>query len=352
MTSAEVTTRSSSPPVPPATVRPPLTGGSARRAREAAIRGVFTLAAVLSIAVLVGIFGVLFLQAREAFTGSEGVAQSTLTPEQRALFTDAEFALLPAEPPPAPTLTGDFLGRGWWNPTGGTAFYGVGSMVVSTLLVTFAALALAAPIGIAAAAWLAYVAPPRAREIVKPLIEILAAIPSVVLGFLGIVVVGPVLAKVFGLQSGLTAANGALLLAVMALPTIVSITEDALTAVPRDYVQASLALGADRWQTLVKVVLPAAHSGVLAALMLGMGRAIGETMTVLMACGNATAMPGSLFDPVRTLTATIAIELGETQVGSRHFHMLFAVGLVLFCMTFAVNLASEWVMQRNRQVRV
>lgn len=328
---------------------PSLVGGGARRAREAVIRGVFTLAAMVSIAVLIGIFGVLFTQAWSAFTGVEGVAQSTLTPEQRAVFSDAEFAALPKEPPPAPAVGADFLGRTEWNPTGGTARWGVGAMVVSTLLVTLASLAVAAPLGIGTAAWLAYVAPPRAREWLKPVIEVLAAVPSVVIGFLGIVVVGPTLARVFGLQSGLTAANGALLLAVMALPTIVSITEDALTAVPRDYLQASLALGADRWQTLVRVMLPAAQSGVVAALMLGMGRAIGETMTVLMACGNATAMPGGLFDPVRTLTATIAIELGETDVGSRHFHMLFAVGLVLFCMTFAVNLASELVMQRGRR---
>ena len=326
-----------------------LTGGGMRRARESMIRAAFTAAAMISIAVLIGIFGVLFVQAKGAFTGNEGVAQSTLTVEQRALFNDAEFAALPKEPPPPPSVGGDFLGSAVWNPTGGTAFYGVGAMVVSTLLVTLAALAVAAPLGIGTAAWLAYVAPPRVREVLKPLIEVLAAIPSVVLGFVGIVIVGPALSRVFGLQSGLTAANGALLLAVMALPTIVSITEDALTAVPRDYLQASLALGADRWQTLVRVMLPAAQSGVVAALMLGMGRAIGETMTVLMACGNATAMPGGLFDPVRTLTATVAIELGETQVGSRHFHMLFAVGLVLFCMTFAVNLASELFMQKGRR---
>ncbi len=331
----------------PVTTRNPLTGGGVRRAREAAIRGAFTLAALVSVGVLVGIFAVLFLQARESFGGNEGIAQSTLTPEQRALFTDVEFAALPAVPPPAPSVGRDFLGGTNWNPTGATAYYGVLPMVVSTLMVTLCALALAAPLGIGAAAWLAYVAPPRAREVIKPIIEVLAAIPSVVLGFVGIVVVGPALAHGFGLQSGLSAANGALLLAVMALPTIVSITEDALTAVPRDYVQASLALGADRWQTLVRVVLPAAQSGVVAALMLGMGRAIGETMTVLMACGNATAMPGSIFDPVRTLTATIAIELGETDVGSRHFHMLFAVGLVLFCMTFAVNLASEIAMRKS-----
>lgn len=340
-----------SPSLPRAAARNPLTGGGARRAREAVIRGAFTLAAWVSVAVLIGIFAVLFLQARDAFVGNEGIAQSTLTPEQRALFSDAEFAALPATPLPPPSVGRDFLFGTNWNPTGGTAYYGVLPMVVSTLLVTLSALAVAAPLGIGTAAWLAYVAPPRAREIIKPVIEVLAAIPSVVLGFVGIVVVGPMLADVFGLQSGLSAANGALLLAVMALPTIVSITEDALTAVPRDYMQASLALGADRWQTLVRVMLPAAQSGVVAALMLGMGRAIGETMTVLMACGNATAMPNSIFDPVRTLTATIAIELGETDVGSRHFHMLFAVGLVLFCMTFAVNLASEIVMHRNSRGR-
>ncbi len=340
------------PVATPATERAAgLTGGGARRLRETAIRTLFTLSAVIAVLILVGIFGVLFVQARDAFTGVEGVAQSTITPEQRTLFTDAEFAALPLTPPAPPSLFGDFLGSTIWNPTGNTALYGVGAMVVSTLLVTLSALALAAPLGIAVAAWLAYVARPRAREIIKPVIEVLAAIPSVVIGFIGIVVLGPWIARVAGVNSGLTAANGALLLAVMALPTIVSITEDALTAVPRDYVQASLALGADRWQTLVRVVLPAASSGVIAALMLGMGRAIGETMTVLMACGNATAMPGSLFDPVRTLTATIAIELGETEVGSRHFHALFAVGLVLFCLTFAVNVVSDVYIHRSSRGR-
>jgi phosphate transport system permease protein len=194
---------------------------------------------------------------------------------------------------------------------------------------------------------LAMAAPPRVREVLKPIIELLAAIPSVVVGFVGIIVVAPALASVFGLGHGLNALNGALLLAVMALPTIVSLSEDAITSVPRDYVQASLALGADRWQTLVNVVLPAAGSGIVAACMLGMGRAIGETMTVLMATGNARAFPGSVFDSVRTLTATIAAELGEVPHGSAHYHMLFSVGLVLFVLTFLVNVVADQMLRRG-----
>jgi phosphate transport system permease protein len=209
---------------------------------------------------------------------------------------------------------------------------------------------IALPLGIGVATWLALAAPPRAREWLKPVIELLAAVPSVVVGFIGIVVTGPLLARIFGLPNGLNAVNGAVLLAIMALPTIISLSEDAITAVPKDYLQASLALGADRWQSAVRVVLPAASSGIVAASMLGMGRAIGETMTVLMATGNAVALPGSVFDSVRTLTATIAIELGEVPAGSTHYHMLFTVGLVLFVITFAVNLLSD-VYVRRRTVR-
>lgn len=328
--------------------RPALqSGGGLRRLRERAIHGGFMLAATASILALVGIFGVLVTRATLAFTVEEGLSQATLTAEQRALFTDEEFAALPAEPAPRPRVVGDFLARADWNPSSGRPTYGALAMVVSTLLVTLASLAISAPIGVGVGAWLAFVARPRAREILKPVIEVLAAIPSVVLGFVGIVLIGPFLSDVTALTSGLVGLNGALLLAIMSLPTIVSLTEDAVTAVPRDYVQASLALGADRWQTLARVVVPAARSGIIAAVMLGMGRAIGETMTVLMATGNAVAMPGGLLDPVRTLTATVAIELGEVPQGTRHFYMLFAVGLVLFCMTFLINLVSDLLLHRS-----
>jgi phosphate transport system permease protein len=237
-----------------------------------------------------------------------------------------------------------------WNPTSPQReSYGILALIVSTLMVSLGALVLAVPIGIATAAYLADVAHYRTREIVKPIIEILAGIPSVVIGFLGIVLTGPFIAKVFNISNGLNALNGSLLLAIMALPTIISIAEDAIVSVPQEMKNASLALGATRWQTLIRVTLPSAASGVIAAVMLGMGRAIGETMTVLMACGNASAMPTSLFSPVRTMTATIAIELGETVQKSTHYYSLFVIAFVLFIMTFAFNLIADLVLQKYQR---
>jgi phosphate transport system permease protein len=237
-----------------------------------------------------------------------------------------------------------------WDPTSPEReSYGILALIVSTLMVSLGALVLAVPTGIAAAAYMADVAHHRTREIVKPIIEILAGIPSVVVGFLGIVLTGPFLARVFNISNGLNALNGSILLAVMALPTIISIAEDAIVAVPQEMKNASLALGATKWQTLVRVTLPSAASGVIAAVMLGMGRAIGETMTVLMACGNAAAMPTGFFSPVRTMTATIAIELGETVQKSTHYYSLFVIAFVLFIMTFAFNLISDLVLQKYQR---
>jgi phosphate transport system permease protein len=298
---------------------------------------------------VVGIFAVLLVNAAGAFLVGDAITAASLTPEERALLTEKEFADLKRMDALRPTLSAFLTGTAW-NPTSSSPTWGVLAMVVSTGIVTVLSLTLAVPVGVGVAAWLAFVAPPRVREILKPTIELLAAIPSVVIGFLGIVITGPLIARAFGLGNGLNALNGAVLLAIMALPTIISLSEDAIRAVPRDYLQASLALGADRWQSLVRVVLPAASSGIVAATMLGMGRAIGETMTVLMATGNAVALPHGVFDSVRTLTATIAIELGEVPQGSTHYHMLFAVGLVLFAITFAVNLLSDLYV-RKRTVR-
>ena len=217
-------------------------------------------------------------------------------------------------------------------------------------MVTFGALLIAVPIGIATAAYIADVAHPRMREIIKPVIEILAGIPSVVVGFLGIIVVGPLLARLFGTSNGLNAINGSILLAVMALPTIISISEDAILSIPQEFKNASLALGANKWQTLIRVTIPSALSGIIAAVMLGMGRAIGETMTVLMATGNAPAMPHSFLDSIRTMTATIAIELGETVQGGIHYRSLFVIGFILFLMTFLVNLISDLVLEKYQKV--
>lgn len=240
----------------------------------------------------------------------------------------------------------EFLTSTRWNPTSSNPGYGILSLIVSTLLVTIGSLIFSVPLGIACAAYLAEVADSRVREALKPVIEILAGIPSVVIGFLGIVLVGPMIADLFNLSNGLNAINGSILLGIMALPTIISISEDAISAVPEEYKEASLALGANRWHTLIKVVLPAALSGITAAVMLGMGRAIGETMAVLMATGNAPALPGSIFDSVRTMTATIAVELGEVPYNTTHYYSLFAIGLVLFVMTFIVNLVSDIVLHK------
>jgi len=236
----------------------------------------------------------------------------------------------------------NFLGGGIWNPTGFyEASYGILPLVAGTLMVTAGATIIAVPVGIACAGYLAEIASPRGREIIKPIVEMLAAVPSVVLGFFGLVVLNGIIAKTFNLPNGLNALNGSILLALMALPTIVSIADDALTAVPREYKEASLALGASRWQTLRSVIFPAAASGVTAATMLGIGRAVGETMTVIMATGNAIAFPTSIFQSVRTMTATIAIELGEVPFNSIHYYSLFAVGFVLFAMTFIISLIAD-----------
>mgnify|MGYP001020072295 CR=1 FL=1 len=197
------------------------------------------------------------------------------------------------------------------------------------------------------------VAPSWARDILKPLIEVLAGIPSVVLGFFGMTLVAPVIREVLGAPTGLTAFTGALILAYMALPTVISVAEDALDAVPKSYRDASLAMGATQWQTIWNVVVPAAKSGILTAVMLGMGRAIGETMAVMMVTGNAARMPitlDSLVRPVRTMTATVAAEMGEVAQGSIHYHALFGIGIALFVLTFLINLAgASAIFQKRRR---
>lgn len=194
-----------------------------------------------------------------------------------------------------------------WNPTAyGEPTYGILGQILSTIMVTLGSMVISVPLRIFTAAYISEVAHPRVKVVLKPIIEILAGIPSVVIGFLGIVLLGPVIAGVFGLTNGLNAVNGSILLAIMTLPTIISLSEDAISSVPSSYKQASYGLGANQWQTLVQVTLPSAMSGIIASVMLGMGRAIGETMIVLMATGNAPALQGSFFDSVRTMTATIA----------------------------------------------
>jgi len=218
--------------------------------------------------------------------------------------------------------------------------FGLLPLLYGSLLVTVGALVIALPLGVITAIYLGELAPPWQREILKPIIEVLAGIPSIVLGFLGWVALAP-LVQAMGAPTGLTAFTGSLILAYMSLPTIISIAEDALYAVPKEYRDGALAIGATQWQTIWRVVLPAARSGLLIAVMLGIGRAIGETMAVMMVTGNAANIPPFgpfiFFQPVRTMTATIAAEMGEVAQGTLHYNVLFGIGIVLFVITFAVN---------------
>lgn len=238
------------------------------------------------------------------------------------------------------------FGRNWY-PISEPPQFGILPLIMGSLWVTFGAIIIAVPLGVAAAIYVAEVAPAWLRDILKSGIELLAAIPSIVLGFIGIVTLAPFLKYVFHLPSGLTALAGSVMLAFMAMPTIVSIIEDAIISVPRSYREGSLALGATRWQTIYRVVLPAASSGILAAVMLGIGRVIGETMAVLMITGNAAIMPTSILQPVRTLTATIAAEMGEAVSGSAHYYALFAIGIILFVISFIINLTADMFLHRG-----
>jgi len=237
-----------------------------------------------------------------------------------------------------------------WYPTFG--LYGSVPLLLGSLLVTVTAIVIALPLGVLTAVFVREVAPSWAREILKPMIEVLAGIPSVVLGVFGMTLVAPFVRTALGAPTGLTALTGALILAYMALPTIISVAEDALDAVPKSYRDAGLAMGATQWQTIWRVVVPAARSGIVTAAMLGMGRAIGETMAVMMVTGNAARLPlslDSLLRPVRTMTATVAAEMGEVAQGSTHYHVLFGLGIVLFVLTFLINLAAASTIFRKKR---
>jgi len=251
---------------------------------------------------------------------------------------------------------GEFFGTRWY-PT--FDLFGALPLILGSVWVTVTAIVIALPLGVATAVFVREVAPSWARELLKPMIEVLAGIPSVVLGFFGMTLVAPLIRETLGAPTGLTAFTGALILAYMSLPTIISVAEDALDAVPKSYRDAGLAMGATQWQTIWRVVVPAARSGIVTAVMLGMGRAIGETMAVMMVTGNAARMPLSpslsetlisLFRPVRTMTATIAAEMGEVAQGSIHYHALFGIGIVLFLLTFIINLtAASTIFQKRRR---
>ena len=265
------------------------------------------------------------------------------------LFVFLIFAFLLREGLPAFTeVPLDNLFSTRWYPT--ENYFGILPLLFGSLVVTIGAAIIAMPIGLLTAIFIAEIAPRWLREILKPMIEVVAGIPSVVLGFFGVVVLSSVVRETLNLPTGLTAFTGSIILAYMALPTIVSVAEDALDAVPRSYRDAALALGATKWQTIWMVTVKAGKSGILTAMMLGVGRAIGETMAVLMVTGNAARISldlNSLFMPVRTMTATIAAEMGEVAQGSTHFHVLFAIGIVLFVITFLVNLIASFAIFRQ-----
>jgi phosphate transport system permease protein len=267
------------------------------------------------------------------------------------VFVAAIFYFLLKEGLPALTEVkfSDLLAVRWYPIEN---YFGVLPLITGSIIITVGALAIAFPFGIATAVFISEIAPRWVREILKPLVELLAGLPSVVLGFLGILVLSPFLRVFLDLPTGLTALAGSILLGGIAVPTIISIAEDALDAVPRSYREGAWALGATKWQTIWRVTLPAARSGVLTAVMLGIGRAIGETMTVMMVTGNAPVLAvklGSIFSPVRTMTATIAAEMGEVASGSTHYHVLFFIGIVLFLISLAVNVAASSVVFRAKK---
>lgn len=286
------------------------------RKREITIEGALFLSAILSIIILGLVFVFLLKEAIPTFTQ-------------------------------VPVL--DFLlGRAWFPSSFKDPRFGVLPMIAGSFLVVATSIVIAVPVGIICAVYIAEVADERLREIVKPIIEILAGIPSVVYGFVAMVILSGIIKDVFNATYRLNALNGALILSIMILPTIISITEDAIVAVPREYKQASLALGATRWETLRRVTLPAARSGITVAVMIGLGRAVGETMAVLMATGNSPVVTLNLLRSVETMTAVIAIEMGDVVFGSLHYHALFAVGLILFVITLAINFIVDWAIHRGR----
>lgn len=245
---------------------------------------------------------------------------------------------------------GQFLFSTEWYPTSmSNVRYGVAALIAGTLSVTVLAMLIAVPFGLGAAVFVSEFCTGKLKETLKIIIEVLAAIPSVVWGFIGLTVLNPVIQTVFGVPVGLNVLNAAILLALMSVPIMVSIGEDSLKAVPDSYREAAIALGATRWQLVYRALVPAAKNGLLAAVLLGVGRAVGETMAVLMATGHAVHVPRSVFDSVRTLTATIAAELGEASQGSDHYRVLFIIGVLLFTITFVVNLTADLVVKGIRK---
>jgi phosphate transport system permease protein len=244
----------------------------------------------------------------------------------------------------------DFLFGRYWYPTDDPPDFGIFPLIVASLAVTAMSAVISIPLGVMTALYLAESASARLREWVKPIVELLAALPSVVIGFFGMVIVAPFLQEIFDIPTGLNLFNASLMLAFMSVPTICSISEDAIYSVPIELKEASLALGANHWETIARVILPASLSGISTAIILGMSRAIGETMVVLMIAGGAAQLPSSIFDPVRPMPASIAAEMAEAPFRSDHYYALFATGVVLFAFTLLFNLVSEYISNKYRQV--
>jgi phosphate transport system permease protein len=244
----------------------------------------------------------------------------------------------------------DFLFGQYWYPTFDPPEFGIFPLIVASILVTLLSSLIAVPMGVLSAIYISEIATARIKEILKPVIELLASLPSVVIGFFGMVVLAPLLQEMFDVATGLNLFNASLMLALMAIPTISSISEDAIHAVRRELREASLALGATQWETISRVVIPASLSGICTAVILGMSRAIGETMVVLMVAGGAAAIPNGLFGACRPMPASIAAEMGEAPFRSEHYYALFATGMVLFFMTLGFNLIADYISHKYKQV--
>ena len=288
-----------------------------RQFREFSIRGFFFMMAVVSITILCLIL---------IFLAKEGLP----------IFEKVSVT--------------DFLFGKYWYPTYDPADFGIFPLIVASLAVTACSAALAIPLGIMTAIYIAEIATPRLKEIAKPAVELLASLPSVVIGFFGMVVVAPFLQNTFNIPTGLNLFNASLMLAFMSVPTICTISEDAITSVPTELKEASLALGATHWETIVRVIIPASISGLSTAVILGMSRAIGETMVVLMVAGGAAMMPSSIFSPVRPMPASIAAEMAEAPFRGDHYFALFATGMTLFLFTLVFNFIADYISHKHRQV--
>lgn len=287
--------------------------------------GIVFICAFVAILLLLGIFIFLLNDSKEIFTNLKNFKE---------FFTDHIWMPSPSN------LAEEKLG--------------VLPLLIGSIYVTFGAMLISIPVSLGVAILLAEILPPKLRDSLKTVVEILAGIPSVVFGFIGVMVIVPLMCTVFKLDNGYTALTGAIILSFMAMPTIISIAEDAITAVPKHMRNSSYALGANKFETICKIVVPAAKSGIIAACMLGVGRAVGETMAVLMVCGNAAIMPESLKEifpyfvsATRTMTATIALDTGETARGTLHYSALFGIGLTLFVITFVINLVSSMVLKKD-----